>query len=237
MNKATFWSLIDSTRPAIISQQHDTYEHVDMLIKALVKLPPQEITTFGQAFTSLRRKLFSPTLQYLIGLTGGHATDDAAEHKLNLVIARGETAYLSILTNPDNWVVYLNNLGLPPSERRYFEQEDFMDAPFYALALRETSPGTTLESYLLLEFDDAPPYADYEARFPPENIAFGYDENPVKQILSPATAMWIRDLPDGEGGPFTDWLHLYTLSPDQFRARFPNTTAETPAFQQHSLNH
>lgn len=99
MDKIQFWRLIEDAKKR---SGGDCEEQVELLEKALVKLPPEEIIAFDRILDELCDEAFRWDLWGAGQLINGFCSDDGFFYFRSWLVAQGKTVYENALANPDS---------------------------------------------------------------------------------------------------------------------------------------
>jgi hypothetical protein len=104
MDRATFWRLVEQTRPANNSPER----HCRALVKLLAKQDPEEIIAFEGVFTDLHREAYRADIWSAIGEIDGLCSDDAFMDFRAWLVMQGQDVYETVLESPE----YLGEITL-----------------------------------------------------------------------------------------------------------------------------
>ncbi len=99
MDKAQFWRLIEAAKA---KSGGECEEQVELLEKALVKLPPEEIIAFDRILDELCDEAYRWDLWGAGQLINGFCSDDGFFYFRSWLVAQGKTVYENALANPDS---------------------------------------------------------------------------------------------------------------------------------------
>jgi hypothetical protein len=110
MDDATFWRLIEQTRPA----DNDSDRHCEATTAALAKQEPEEILWFGHIFGEYHLRAYRRDLWSIIYEIDGGCSDDGFIDFRAWLVMQGQDVYETVLAAPD----YLGEITLEECERR-----------------------------------------------------------------------------------------------------------------------
>ena len=99
MDKAHFWRLIEDIKA---KSGGECEEQVELLEKALVKLPPEEIIAFDKIFDEFRAVAYRWDLWGAAYLINGGCSDDGFEYFCRWLIGQGREMFEAALAHPDS---------------------------------------------------------------------------------------------------------------------------------------
>lgn len=99
MDKAQFWRLIEDAKE---KSGGDCEEQVELVTKALAKLPPEEIIAFDRIMDDLRDEAYRWDLWGAAYLINGGASDDGFEYFRCWLIAQGQVTFEKAVQDPDS---------------------------------------------------------------------------------------------------------------------------------------
>jgi len=99
MDKAQFWRLIEDAKE---KSGGDCEEQAELLKRALVKLPPEEIIAFDRIMDELLGQAYRWDLWGAAYLINGGASDDGFEYFCRWLIAQGRAVFEAALAQPDS---------------------------------------------------------------------------------------------------------------------------------------
>ncbi len=99
MDKAQFWRLIEDAKE---KSGDDCEEQAELLKRALVKLPPEEIIAFDRILDAFLDEAYRWDLWGAGELINGFCSDDGFFYFRCWLVAQGKTVYENALANPDS---------------------------------------------------------------------------------------------------------------------------------------
>jgi len=99
MDKAQFWRLIEEAKE---KSGGECEEQAELLKRALVELPPGEITSFSSIMDEFRDQAYRWDLWGAAYLINGGASDDGFEYFRRWLIAQGREMFEGALARPDS---------------------------------------------------------------------------------------------------------------------------------------
>ncbi len=120
MLETQFWSIIDTSR----ASANDCDSQIVELQRLLGALSPAELIEFDYIFRQKVIEAYRWDLWGIAYLINGGCSDDAFEYFRYWLIGRGETAYRSILANPEAILDYLEEEDDPECEGLIYASQD-----------------------------------------------------------------------------------------------------------------
>jgi hypothetical protein len=115
MDRAQFWAMVESTRPA---SHGDCQQHTTWLIAALRKLPASELPEVARTQQELKLEAYSWDLWGAAHLLGGGGCSDSGFIAFrSWLLTQGRTAWEDALRDPDSLASHPQVRGLPLAQR------------------------------------------------------------------------------------------------------------------------
>ncbi len=106
MDKAQFWRLIEDAKA---KSGGECEEQVELLEKALGKLPPDKIIVFDKIFNEFRAVAYRWDLWGAAYLINGGGSDDGFEYFCRWLIGQGREMFEAALAHPDSLADLIRN--------------------------------------------------------------------------------------------------------------------------------
>jgi len=119
MDEASFWSLIETTRP----DDRGCEEHASRVEEQLVDLPPAEITAFAQHLRTQLNRAYTWDLWGAAYVINGGCSDDGFEYFRGWLVLQGRQVFDRAVDDPET---------LADVARPDVECEDILYVPFSA---------------------------------------------------------------------------------------------------------
>lgn len=131
MNTEQFWSLIESSRKAIVPESADGNAHrqVDALRALLSKLSPSEIVGFDAHFQERMNAAYQWDLWGVAYIIAGGCSDDGFIDFRSWLISMGREVFDAAIVNAES---ILQVIDAPGVEDVFFEEIQYVPAQVYA---------------------------------------------------------------------------------------------------------
>jgi hypothetical protein len=97
MDCATYWRLVEQSRPA----DNDPRRHSDALVRLLVELPPEEIASFHDTFWDWMWEAYRSDLWSVYALLCGFCSDDTFTYCRARLVMQGQDVLETVLESPE----------------------------------------------------------------------------------------------------------------------------------------
>ncbi|MCE6957627.1 DUF4240 domain-containing protein [Cereibacter sphaeroides] len=134
-----FWNLIDST----LSGADTKNEQLQALRALLEPLPDTQLKAFAADYRRAHDSLGTATIDLLVQLFTGGASDDRSDYVKDWIISRGRRVWEGVIGNPDGFVATLPD----PDPEQEFDAFEFEEIAYVVREVYEDRHGTQLPWY------------------------------------------------------------------------------------------